>query len=328
MDDQKAFFERVLVGYTFKYEMYADVAQRMKVSEYKAKEWIKGKRAIKFPDLNLFISVFHAKKYDLFPFSPGMIGFHFVGMNVLDSSDYIFYLKTLAEHLENYADSQEAKITLVVKEVPEFYLMAYPYLVYFKWFAFLERTGERQSSFEEFVEEMEELGFSALFERIHKAYSKANSVEVWDDFVLYNFLQQLKIMSDINCFDLPSSVLELMDQLQHILSDVKQMIESGVKTAGGTLTFYRNQQINESEFMLLESKRERSTNLKIQGAHVLYTDDNSFSEDSKQWVKAALHSSIAMGLGAKRELSLYFQDLNKEIEKLNKELKITRKQKK
>lgn len=200
--------------------------------------------------------------------------------------------------------------------------MPYPELTYFKLFVYASGVLKLPHTFEEFVELIQPLELPTVFDRISKAYATGASVEIWDDKVLDDLLFQIKYMDDLKCFKKRSSLELLLEQLEKLLRNFQATVKKGSKAEGGTLEFFRNQTLNRLGYMIMEHSDGKRVNIKLNAINSISTDHPHFIEESEKWCEAAVNSSMGMGVGAKREFSLYFQKLQNQIDELKIALKL------
>lgn len=309
MIDQTKIFKIIEKQFSDRGEFLQAIADTLCVTLPNVRRRISGQTKLIYEEVQKLVETFSLGMEDLFPGRKEILLFTYRKLDLPDIENYVAYLEGLLAMWERAAEDKSSKISIVTDEIPIFYFMDYPQLTMFKLYSYAYDMDVYKSSFESFVEKMEKHDFTGYFKRISTAYSKIESIEIWDNKVLNRIIHDLNLKQDLDCFKKTSTVDDLKNDLRDLLNNFRKTVVKGSKNGGGKLGFLHKESINRLSFMLVEDSHSASLSIKLHTINSMTTRNIYLIEEGKKWVKSAIDSSLALSLGSKSKRKIYFDRL-------------------
>lgn len=321
MISKNEFFDLIAARFKNKREAQKTIADLMHVSPDTVKKWMYNDVALSYERFCEMVHLFELEPEDIFRSQKRFVNFRYVELDEDSPENYLEYIRSLADMLEHVAGQADAKISFRADEIPIFHLLPFRNLSYFRLYCYGYEMFGYTMSFEEFVEQMQEYEVEQIFDRIKAAYDRVDSTEIWDDRVLNALLYHVEYMHDVKLFSNGSSALQLLDETEQLIVGFWRMAEAGKKETGAKFKFFKMAVPVRLGSMLVQYGDQTKLVIKLDTINSISTGNSAVTAEADRAFRAAIDKSAALGVGAKRERTLYFRKQKRRIESLKKRIR-------
>lgn len=314
MIDQESLFDLISRDFDTKPEFHRAIADVLHVEVSNARKRANGTTILRYDELDRLANAFPIVREKLFVQGSDRVDFSYIPLNKPSSHNYRRYIEKLAANLETAAADTSSQLYYVADEVPIFHFMRFPELTIFKLYAYAHDMKLVTVPFETYRAKLERMGFLEVFERIHAAYRKISSVEIWDRSVLDLLLSNIRLKNRLNCFGERNTIPRLLDQTEEMVQTFRHDIEAERNERGIKVEFFVNEGLNRLPYMLIKNRRSTLFTLKLQTVNSMSTAQPEFLAEAEDWFEASISRSAVLGWGSDAKRHLYFQGLHGQIE--------------
>ncbi len=144
------------------------------------------------------------------------------------------YLKNMLRDLNIIQGSKAPFIHYACEDIPIFYNYKYPNLRAFKIFYWMEATLNKNITTTSFTPEIIPPAVHDLAYQVFQAYLNIPSKEIWTETTYLSVIKQIEFFYDSGKFDSDQKVIDVLDELIQLLTDIQIQAELGVKISGNS----------------------------------------------------------------------------------------------
>jgi hypothetical protein len=216
------------------------------------------------------------------------------------------------------------EIIYAALDLPMFYYFFFPKLAAFKLFFWkrnvFEFPGENDEPFSFDQVSKSDLEHSV---RMLKSYIKFPTVELWSEETINITLRQINFYSEIGLFKSRQDVIDILDDVKKVLDHIQKQAEIGYKFFPGTeeptgdkdnFKLYYNEVTLSENVVLLKLSNSNVVHLGHNVLNILTTNDETFFQDSLQFIEKVKKNSTLISVSAEKERKRFFNLLYHKID--------------
>ena len=252
-------------------------------------------------------------------------------------SPYFFYSDTIRyeprsynEFLAGFLESSQMldrtrenyKVSTFVNEVPMMHYLQFPFLLYFKLFAWnrtnwkIKRYGRdyNQSHYFDDVE------LTRTVRKLQDHYDSYDSVDIWNKQIFTNTLQQLNYYIKAGVFQSKDQIYAVFNDLKKLFRHLKDVAEKGKKISFSSgqqksdMKIYLNEVVISSEIIYVTKDDYRVVYHAYDTPNYIRSDDPRVCDHMEGWLEKVINQSILISGQGERERDQTFRAFEKELE--------------
>jgi hypothetical protein len=149
-------------------------------------------------------------------------------------SSFELYLQNMLRDLKIIRNSKNPSIQYACEDIPIFYNYKYPALRAFKIYYWMEAILNKNINSEPFSIEVIPPSIQNIASEVFDAYLNIPSLEIWTDTTYLSVIKQIQYFYESGKFRSNQDVLDVLDDLKKLLSDIQIQAEVGAKIAGSS----------------------------------------------------------------------------------------------
>ena len=321
MEDQIRLFEMVKSKVGNKLNLVDEIEELLGVSRESAYRRIRGEKLLSFAEWKMIsekyrlsidaIINFKSEKGALFQYNP---------VDILNIDSYVACLEQLENFMDGVASSAgEKKLVFSALDIPFYHICKYPDLAFFKLFLWNDTQNSCSKSFENFCDGLPKNKIVSIYGKIHQAYIRIPSVEVWTEQTIDIFLREFLFYFETVRFEKKDTALLLLNNFLNLIESLKNYANTGYKDNKPEIPFwlYSCSVDLENSFMLTRNDNKTQCVLNLYAISRIFTDNVALCSETGKWVDSLISKSILIsGDGAFKERLKFFFAVIKKVEAL------------
>jgi hypothetical protein len=319
MEEQKFFFEVLKTKIPGQYSLTDTVEELLDVSTNAAYRRIRGETELTFSELLLLCRKFNVSMDDLFNVESNQGAlFRYAPVSFTEPESYITYIKRLLESFTFHKNANEKEIDITAQDIPFFYFLDYPELMFFKLYAWNDTVTRAPQSYNEFCSKLEKNTIISVYKQMSNVWKQVPSREIWTNQTLDTILRLLEYYYEIGVFEDKKNVVFLLNQLMEVMNDISKYAGEGYKGNFEKTPFYLylcNVDF-ENNFMLIKRDGELSCTIRLYTVNSIITDHKALCSETAKWIEDLISKSTLISKASARERLRFFQSSKNKIEGL------------
>jgi hypothetical protein len=228
----------------------------------------------------------------------------------------------MIRRLEFAKSSPEVKLIFAAKDIPLFHYFQFPELAAFKLFVWLKSVIQ-DPLFEHTLYAPEVIPKEILADasKAGHLYSSLPTTEVWSDEIITGTLKQIAFYSECQFFEDDKLPAQLHDYLIDFIHRIRIEADQGRKKEGGTFELYHNEILIPDNTIFGVLHGQRVVFLNYNTLDLLTTRQNSFCEQTEEYMHNLIRSSALISSTAEKERNRFFNKIEKKIREAKGKLK-------
>ncbi len=226
---QRVFWEKIDNLLQGQYSLPDEIAVALQISKDAAYRRLRGETTLSFDETVLLARHFNISLNDITGISEKSVIFnHGDFIDTID--DYRTYMKGSLEMLQSIVQQKDHMMYYSAKDVPVFYQFAFPELAAFKIYVWLKsvygisKINDQNYNVSMIPEDLLELA-SAQWE----AFSRINSIEIWNDTTVMSFIKQIDYYYEAGLFSNREEALVICDRFHEMMKLIYKQALNGNK---------------------------------------------------------------------------------------------------
>ena len=298
------------VGLTF------TVCELLNISENSAYRRIRGETELSFSELLLLCRTYNISMDDIINSKSNQnVLFRYAPVDFAQPDSYCAYIKRLCESLKFYKSANEIEISITAQDIPFFYFLDYPELMFFKLYAWNDTVSRTQISYNKFCDNLDKKTIIPIYNQMANAWQQIPSKEIWTNQTCETILRLLEYYNEIGAFEKKETVLFLLNQLSKLMNDVNKNACDGNK-GGVRKTPFHLYLCNvefENNFMLIKREGKMSCTIRLFTVNSILTEHEDLCSETKKWIDDLISKSALISSAAVRERMWFFNSSNSKI---------------
>lgn len=252
-------------------------------------------------------------------------------------SPYFFYSDTIRyeprsymEYISGFLESSQMldrsrenyKVSTFANEVPMMHYLQFPFLLYFKLFAWnrsnwgIKQYGREYNPSHYF----DDVELTKTIRKLQDHYNSYDSIDIWNKQIFTNTLQQLSFYIKAGVFQKEEDIYSIYNDLKKLLRHLKLVAEKGKKISFSSgkeksnMTIYLNEVVFSSEIIYVTKVGYRIVYHSYDTPNYIKSDDPRVCDHMEQWLSKVTKQSILISGQAEREREKTFKTFEKELE--------------
>lgn len=233
------------------------------------------------------------------------------------------YLQSMLKDLNLIKNAKKHKITYACEDIPIFYNYKYPLLGAYKIFYWMEAILNTNNV------DNNKFNLSYVPENIHKlsadiydAYLDIPSVEIWTETTYLSVLKQIEFFWESGRFESDKDVLDILDELKQLLSDIQLQAEVGKKLHADTTEsgqradyelYFSDIEIGNN-CVLVDLGITKSVYLGHMSFNTIATMNKKYCDLTEQWLNNIIKKSNPVSKVSEKIRYQYFRTAFKKID--------------
>lgn len=307
-----------------------EIAKILDISPDSAYRRIRGEKPISLDELYLLCTHYHISMDQLLNIQTD--AFMFYGKNV-DAENFRFdeYLTNTLQNMAYVNTFKEKEIYCMWKDLPIFHhfhfreLAAFKYYFWMRTILHLPQFARRKFNFDEYPDEVFELG-----KKILDLYNQVPSVEIWSIETLNSTMRQIEYSRYSQMFKSDEDILKVYEALEKLIAHLAKQADEGYKfnyndtsrTRIGSFSMYFNEVIigDNSTLVILDGKK--TVYLVHNVINFMITRDVRFCEYTYNSIQNLMQKSTLISSSGEKERSKFFKSFHDRIAKKKESLEV------
>jgi len=238
--------------------------------------------------------------------------------------DFAAYFNKILEYLKIVQQLPESKIYIDTKDIPPFYYSGFNLLTAFKFYVWMQFTGQLDSSVETNFLDIEAI--NKLLPKsieINKIYCSIPSVEIWNPETVNSSIRQVEYYYQSGVIKNKETAKAILQELVQLVSHIEKQVEHGKKFLAGTepdkscadFNFFVNR-VFLGDFTLYAESQTDSKVFIIHGIlNFMITDDKRFVAYTKKSFENLMRKSSLISVINEGERNKFFKAMKEKIYK-------------
>lgn len=240
----------------------------------------------------------------------------------LKINSYQDYWTNMLSHMRNLCSQTIIDTIYLTNELPFFYYLQFPRLLFFKMYVWNRTTWKTSSGIDYYDYEECQKRYAAILtatNEILKIYNSYESKEIWNLDILRMTIMQLSCCTRSRMFKNP-------EDIKHILLDIKKIIklcedtcESGNKTIygqeeeGAPVQIYLNELAVNSEIIFIKSNRKSMVYNKFDTPNYIRTSNLGIIDFAENWLNDIVKQSTLISEVGHKDRNHLIKHLTQQI---------------
>jgi len=255
------------------------------------------------------------------------------GTFIRSLEDFRNYLQTSLLQLRSIQNHRGHQLVYQAKDIPIYYQFRFPRMSAFKMFVWLksiygvDRLEGFQYELDMIPKDLLELG-----DQLWEAYSKINSVEIWNDTTVLSLLNQLEYYYEAGLLTSKEDAIAICDEYQEMMKLVYRQALRGKKAHHKNLEEFSNAQYNMyyHEILIMDNHilaeldgNKRMYFMPYAGLNYLSTNDPLLTENMSDYLRAQKEKSSLISNISEKERNKFFIRIKNRIDQLKNKIETT-----
>ena len=317
MKEQKYLFEVLAKKIPDQIGLVNEVCDLLGVSANSAYRRLRGEKELSFSELLLLCRKFNVSMDEICHLKSSQnIIFKYAPVDFSQQESYITYIKRLSESLSFYKSANDTEINITAQDIPFFYFLGYPELMFFKLYVWNDTVNRTQISFHEFCDTLDKKTIIPVYNQMAHAWKQIPSKEIWTNQTCETIVRLLEYYYEIGAFKTKDDVLFLLHQLSELIRDIQKCAHEGYKGDNRKTPFhlYLCNVDFENNFMLIRRERKMSCTIRLFTVNSIITEHEDLCVETAKWIDDLISKSALISGTAVRERMWFFNSSNSKIE--------------
>jgi hypothetical protein len=245
--------------------------------------------------------------------------------------DYRFYMETSLAYLNEIGAKKDHLMYYLAKDVPVYYYFGFDKLSAFKIYVWLksvyniQKLNGKNYSLADIPQDL-----LALAQEQWKAFSKINTVEIWNDTTILSVIKQIEYFFDAGLLSNKEEALEICEELTAMLKVVYKQALSGQKVhpnnrdleSGASYQMYYHEILLMDNHIYAEINEEQKFYfIPYAGVNYINTTNANFTADIKSYVIEQTRKASLISDASEKERNKFFIRLKNRVSKLEEKIK-------
>lgn len=326
MNVQKRFFQTLKAKLPINLSLANIVADDLCISIDSAYRRIRGESDLSLQEFDLLSSRYDIPSESILSRSQMSVSFNYRAINPKNFSFESYFL-SLTKEIESLQQNGLTEIIYAALDLPMFYYFMFPKLAAFKLFFWKRNVFEFHGS------DNHQFSFGQIsqsdIDHSHKmvrSYLSVPTIEVWSEETINTTLRQINFYHEISLFKSKQDIIEILDDLKSVLEHIQRQAELGYKFYPGkeqlmngkrdNFKIYHNEVTLSENVVLLKLQKFNVVHMGHNVLNILTTTDESFFQDSLQFIEKVIKNSTLISASAEKERKRFFNTLYHKIDAL------------
>ena len=323
MEEQKYLFEILKTKIPSQYRMPDVLEDLLGVGKNAVYCRIRGETELSFSELLTICRTYNLSMDEIFNMTSNQGAlFRYAPVNFTEPGSYINYLHRLSGSLAYYKSAKEIEMRITAQDIPFFYFLVYPDLMFFKLYAWNDTVSRASVSFEKFCSNLDQKTIIPIYREMANAWQLIPSKEIWTDQTMDTILRLLEYYFEIGAFEKKETALSLTLRLTELMNDIKKNVDKGYKGNQTPFQLYLCSVDFENNFMLIKREGNISCTIRLFTVNSMVTEQKGLCAETEKWIDdLILKSNLISGTSAKERTRFFNTSSNKIdtlIEKISK----------
>tara|TARA_Y100001978_G_C23698703_1_gene439338 strand:- start:1317 stop:2339 length:1023 start_codon:yes stop_codon:yes gene_type:complete len=255
------------------------------------------------------------------------------GSFIRSLDDFRTYLQNSLVQLHSIKNYKSHQLIYQAKDIPIYYQFRYPRLSAFKMFVWLKSIYgvDRLDSFQYEVN-MIPKDLLKLGEDLWEAYSKINSVEIWNDTTILSLLNQLEYYYEAGLLNSKEEAIAICDEYQDMMKLIYRQALRGKKahhnnaeefSAAEYKMYYHEILIMDNHILAELDQNKKLYFVPYAGLNYLNTNDPLLTESMSQYLNGQKEKSSLISNISEKERNKFFIRIKTRIDQLKSKIEMT-----
>lgn len=321
---QKDFFEIISRQLSGDASLVTEVAAALSMSESGAYKKINNISKLSFDEIIMLCKTFGVS-FDSFTsdadksLSPY---FYYSDTIRYEPRSYLEYVSGFLESSKMLDRSRENyQVSTFANEVPMMHYLQFPYLFYFKLFAWnrtnwkIKQYGRDYNTAHYF----DDVDLTKTVRRLQDHYDSYDSIDIWNKQIFTNTLQQLTYYIKAGVFKKVDDIYAIYNDLKKLLKHLQLVAEKGKKISFSSgqekskIAIYLNEVVISSEIIYVTKEGYRIVYHSYDTPNYIKSDDARVCNHMEKWLDKVINQSILISGQGEREREITFKVFEKEL---------------
>jgi plasmid maintenance system antidote protein VapI len=318
---QSSFLEQVKKKLPSNSSFADELAESLNISRDSAYRRIRGETVLSLDEAKILCDQFSVSLDSILGTSSNIVPFQHLVVNNAPKT-FEQWLKNMLESLEMIAAfSGEKELVFTAKDVPPFHYFNHPKLSAFKMFFWMKSVlNYPQLQKEKFNPELIAPEYHALGKKIWSTYNKVSSIELWSDETTNVALKQLEFYYESGFFKSSNDALDILNEYQQMLFDIREQAANGNKNNGGEFKLYKNEILIADNTVMFRMGSKRAVYISHNITELLLTSNEAFCNHTEQFIINLQNRSVLISTTGEKERNKFFNRMEEKIEAVKKRL--------
>jgi hypothetical protein len=323
MEEQKLLFEMIKSKIPGHYKLTEKMEEELNLSPNATYRRIRGEVELTFSEILTLSRNYNLSLDDIcnLKSNQGAL-FRYAPVNFSDPESYYNYVKKLIATVTAMKSEKNIDIYYTAQDIPFFYGLNFPELMYFKLYAWNDTDSRFKLSYKDFCNTLDKEMIQSLYKQLFKAWVQMPSIDIWTNQTIDTLLRLLEYYFEIGAFENKETVLMLLNQLQEMLEMINGYAVEGCKgdLVKAPFALYLCNVDVENNFMLVKRKETMSCTIRLFTINSIVTENESFCFETDKWINDLISKSILIsgGTSARERIRFFQHSKNKIGELINK----------
>ncbi|MGB0979366.1 MAG: hypothetical protein ACPGVV_08220 [Croceimicrobium sp.] len=247
--------------------------------------------------------------------------------------DFRVYLETSLIQLKNIGNYKAHQLIYQAKDVPIYYQFRYPKLSAFKMFVWLKSIyGVQHLSGFQYELDMIPQDLKDLGLQLWEAYSKINSVEIWNDTTILSLLNQLEYYYEAGLLSSKEEAIGICEEYQEMMKLIYQQALRGKKAHSSKSEefgsadyhmYYHEILIMDNHILVELDQNKKMYFVPYAGVNYLNTSDPYLTESMSTFLLGQKEKSSLISSISEKERNKFFIRIKNRIDQLKNKIEMT-----
>jgi hypothetical protein len=313
-DIQASFLEKVKGRLPQNISFADELADLLKISKDSAYRRIRGETVLSLEEVKKLYDRFGISIDVLLSDTSQMVTFH---RRVVDHTSYTIeqWLNSVYKNLDFLSTFPNHELIFSAKDIPVFHYFRMPELSSFKLFFWMKTVlGYPEYENKNFSRTAIPKDLLTLAEKVWSKYSSLDTIEIWNEQVLYDTLKQIEFYSECDFFQQRDDAKWICDQLIGLLEQVQQEAAAGKKVRGGKFGMYNNEILIADNTVYALMGTRRCVYVNHNSLNLLLTFQEPFCSQTETYLQNLIKKSNQISITGQRERNRFFKNM---IDRIN-----------
>jgi len=247
--------------------------------------------------------------------------------------DFRTYLESSLTQLRSIANFKSHQLIYQAKDVPIYYQFRYPKLSSFKMFVWLKSIyGVQHLNGLQYESDMIPQDLKDLGVQLWEAYSKINSVEIWNDTTILSLLNQLEYYYEAGLLNSKEEAIAICEEYQEMMKLVYQQALRGKKAHAKKLDefgsadyhmYYHEILIMDNHILVELDQNKKIYFVPYAGVNYLNTNDPLLTDSMSTYLWSQKEKSSLISNISEKERNKFFIRIKNRIDQLKNKIEMT-----
>ena len=319
MEEQKYLFEVIKTKIPSQYRLTDRLEELFGMTTNGVYRRVRGETELTFSELLLLCREFNLSIDEILNFESNQRAlFRYAPVDFTEQESYIAYINRLSESLTFHKTANEKEMDITAQDIPFFYFLDYPELMFFKLYAWNDTVTRATQSYDEFCNKLDKDTIIPVYKQLSNVWQQIPSREIWTNQTLDTLLRLLEYYYETGAFENGETVIFLLNQLMEVMSNVNRYANEGWKGGDEKTPFalYLCNVDFENNFMLIKRDGKMSCTIRLFTVNSIITEHKALCSETAKWIDDLISKATLISGASARERLRFFQSSKNKIEGL------------